>query len=405
MAKAWLQHRSGEHRERNAMFDSHMGSNAFVTNTATFLPGPPIANDEIESVLGMVGGKPSRARSIVLRSNGIKRRHYVLDRETGKPTHSNATLTAAAVRGLNTRDFDVSEVDCLACGTSSPDQMVPNHAVMVHGEVGNPACEVVATAGVCLAGFTAFKYAYLSVIGGQAANAVSTGSEVASLSLHARNFAGEVEASVARLEQQPEIAFEKDFLRWMLSDGAGAMLIQNQPRRVGISLRIDWVDAFSYAHRLPVCMYAGGQKTDDHQLVGWRNFKQEELLSLSLLSLRQDVRLLNDNIAKYACAEPLKILMKKRGLRGENVDWVLPHLSSMYFREPIARACTEVGFNVPLERWFTNLTTKGNTGSASAYIILDELFHSGRLKVGDRILLAVPESGRFSSGFAHFTVV
>ena len=71
----------------------------------------------------------------------------------------------------------------------------------------------------------------------------------------------------------------------------------------------------------------------------------------------------------------------------------------------MARSMAEVGFNVPQERWFTNLTEKGNTGSASPYIMLDELFHSGRLKVGERILLAVPESGRFSSGFAYFTVV
>jgi 3-oxoacyl-[acyl-carrier-protein] synthase-3 len=368
------------------------------------MPGPPIANDEIESVLGMVGGKASRARSIILRSNGIKKRHYVLDRE-GKPTYSNASMTAAAVRKLNTPEFDLSDIDCLACGTCSPDQLAPNHAVMVHGELGNPVCEVVATSGICLSGFTAFKYAYLAVLAGQASNAVATGSEAASLALHARNFASEIDSQVVLLQKRPELAFEKDFLRWMLSDGAGAMLVQNRPSPDGISLRIEWADAFSYAHKLPVCMYGAAQKASDGTLVGYRSFTQEEWLSESLFTLRQDVKLLNDNIARYSAAEPVKILMKKRGLRAEDVDYLLPHLSSIYFRDRIAIAIREVGFDIPQDRWFTNLVEKGNTGSASPYIMLDELFHSNQLKIGDRILLAVPESGRFSSGFAYFTVV
>jgi 3-oxoacyl-[acyl-carrier-protein] synthase-3 len=36
-----------------------------------------------------------------------------------------------------------------------------------------------------------------------------------------------------RLEKQPELAFEKDFLRWMLSDGAGAVLLENKPAAQG----------------------------------------------------------------------------------------------------------------------------------------------------------------------------
>jgi 3-oxoacyl-[acyl-carrier-protein] synthase-3 len=387
------------------MLAPEMASRAYVTNTSAFLPGEPVENDDIENVLGMVGGRPSRARRIVLRNNGIKKRHYVLDRTSGQPKYNNAQLTAVAVRKLENSAFASSDIECLACGTSTPDQLVPNHAVMVHGEIGNPCCEVVATAGICLAGLTAFKYGYLAVRGGQTANAVVTGSEVASLSLHARNFTSEVESRVVQLEDRPEIAFEKDFLRWMLSDGAGAMLLQDRPRSDGISLRVEWVDTFSYAHELPVCMYAGAQKDGQQKLISWRNCQPDEWLAESVFTLKQDVKLLNDNIAKYACAEPVRKLMKKRGLRAEDVDYLLPHLSSQYFREPIARAMAEIGFDISPERWFTNLAERGNTGSASPYIILDELFHSGRLKVGDRILLAVPESGRFSSGFAYFTVV
>jgi 3-oxoacyl-[acyl-carrier-protein] synthase-3 len=60
---------------------------------------------------------------------------------------------------------------------------------------------------------------------------------------------------------------------------------------------------------------------------------------------------------------------------------------------------------IPEERWFTNLAAKGNTGSASFYIMLEELFASGRLRKGERILGFIPESGRFSVGWMLLTVV
>ena len=50
-------------------------------------------------------------------------------------------------------------------------------------------------------------------------------------------------------------------------------------------------------------------------------------------------------------------------------------------------------------RYETNLPEKGNTGSASIYIMLDEFIRSGRAQKGEKILCYIPESGRFSSCF------
>ena len=47
----------------------------------------------------------------------------------------------------------------------------------------------------------------------------------------------------------------------------------------------------------------------------------------------------------------------------------------------------------------------GNTGSASPFIMLDELFRSGRIQPGHKLLMFVPESGRFSAGFIHMEAV
>lgn len=373
---------------------------AYITGTSSFLPNAPVANDDIENVLGMIAGKPSRARRIVLRNNGIRSRHYAIDPTTGAFTHSNAQLAAAALRGL-----DLANVEVLACGTSCADQLMPGHAVMVHGELGIPPCEVVSTAGICAAGMGALKYAYLSVLAGQAKKALASGSERASGGLLARLYEPESAHRVAEMEDNPEIAFEKDFLRWMLSDGAGAFLVEDQPRPDGLSLRIDWIDLQSQADSMPVCMYAGGDKGDDGRFQGWQEFAASQWAARSIFSVKQDVRLLNEAIVEQTFGKSLAVARARHGLAAEAVDWFLPHMSSEYFRQPLADHMAANGFAIGQEKWFTNLQTKGNTGSASIFIILDELFRSGRLQAGDRLLCFVPESGRFTGSLMHLTVV
>lgn len=373
-----------------------MISDVFINHSAAYLPFAPVENDSIESVLGMVAGRPSRARRIVLRSNGILKRHYAIDQTTGEPALTNAQLTARAVRALG----EIGPVECLASGTSFADQLLPGHGVMVHGELGWPQMEVVSLAGVCLAGAAALKYAAMAVACGDTKRAVATASELVSPLLLARNFEAEAEHRVAALERRPEIAFERDFLRWMLSDGAGALLLENRPGK-GLSLRIRWIEIFSNAHLLPTCMYAGAEKQADGSLRGWMRFPTTEWASHSVFTIKQDVRLLNEHVAPVTICGPMAALRDRHGLRPKDIDWFLPHISSMYFRPILEQTLASIDFVIPPERWFTNLAERGNTGSAAPYIMLDELWRSGRVQPGHRILLYIPESGRFSSSFVY----
>src|SRR6516165_3421138 len=135
----------------------------YIINTASYFPNNPVSNEEMEEYLGLINKNPSKSKRIVLRNNGIKRRFYALDKE-GKPTHTNAEMTAMAVRKLFHNAEELKSIEMLACGTSSPDQMMPSHGVMVHGELPETrAIEVVSPAGVCCAGMHAFKYAYMAV--------------------------------------------------------------------------------------------------------------------------------------------------------------------------------------------------------------------------------------------------
>ncbi|HRO43753.1 MAG TPA: hypothetical protein PL009_13025, partial [Flavipsychrobacter sp.] len=185
----------------------------YINRLSKYLPNKAVANDEMEAVLGMVNGKPSKARAIVLRNNGIKSRYYAL--RDGKKTHNNAQLAAAAIRSLFDEKIPISQLEIITTGTTSPDQLLPSHAAMVHGELAIHPVELISASGACCCSIQAMKYAFMAVGSGLANTAASAGSERLSHWMHASRFQMEAE-NLARLEENPFIAFEKDFLRWML---------------------------------------------------------------------------------------------------------------------------------------------------------------------------------------------
>ncbi|MDB5022640.1 MAG: StlD/DarB family beta-ketosynthase [Mucilaginibacter sp.] len=375
----------------------------YINATSAYFPNEPVSNDEMEEYLGYIDGRPSKSKKIVLRNNGIINRYYALDKN-GKSTHTNAQMTALAVKELFKDNPDkIKEIELLSCGTSSPDQVMPSHGVMTHGWLPDAqAIEVVSPAGVCCAGMHAIKYAYLAIKSGETKLAVATGSERFSGLLVSDVFEEEAQ-KLKEMEDNPFIAFQKDFLRWMLSDGASAFLMSDKPNVKGLSLRLDWIEGASYANEMDTCMYMGGEKMEDGSLKGFMEYTPEEIMNKSIFSVKQDITLLSDNIVHLG-GRKIKEIMDRRGLTSSDVDYFLPHISSDFFKSKIYDLVEYYGGGIPYEKWFINLYTVGNVGAASVYLMINELFHSGRLKKGERILLLVPESARFSYMYAMLTV-
>lgn len=372
----------------------------YITKAAKYLPNEAVSNDEMEAYLGLINDTASKARRIILRNNKITSRYYAVDKE-GKSTHSNAELTKNAILPLFDENFTPQDLEVLSCGTSTPDIFLPSHAAMVHGLLKNKSVELNSSTGVCCAGMNSLKFGFLSIRSGNSKNAICTGSEKVSTWLNAQKYNHEAD-NLKNLEEQPIIAFKKDFLRWMLSDGAGAFLLENKPRGP-ISLKIEWMEAFSYAYELETCMYAGGDKLENGEIKGWSDYSPEQWLNESVFSIKQDVKLLDEFILSKG-AESMKDAMDKNNIKSEDVTYFIPHVSSNFFVEGLKKGLNERGIGMSDDKWFMNLSRVGNVGSASIYLALEELLNSGNLKKGDKILLSVPESGRFSFAYAYLTV-
>jgi len=382
-----------------------MRKEVFINKVAKYLPNDPVSIDQIEKRLGLIGDKPSRAKSIILRQNRIKTRHYAVDESGSRFTHTNAQLTANAIRGLfETNEYSLNNIQLLCCGSTSPDQMLPPHASMVHGELPDaPVMEIMTANGGCCSSSNAMKYGYMSVLSGSTSNAICTGSELLSPLLAAKNFNAEYE-KLEKLEQNPIIAFEKDFLRFMLSDGAGACLMCDTPNKNSISLKIEWIESISYANELKTCMYQGAEKDSNGDLISWKTLESKEWLDKSIFSFKQDVRHL-ENYAIKKSVQHVVDSLAKNNIKSEEIDFILPHISSMYFYDKLKNGLAEAGAPFSDEKWFINLPEVGNVGSASIYLMLEQIFNSGNLKPGQKLFTYNPESARFSYSVALLTVV
>ena len=369
-------------------------NDVFITSSGTFLPNKAISNEEMEAFLGRINGKDSRAKERILKQNGIKTRYYALNKKQ-ETTHSNAQLAVTAIENsLQKSSLRSSDVALLCTGTTQGDLLIPGFASMVHAGLDFDKCEVASFQSVCASGIMALKNAYAQIKSNEHPNAVCVGSELASRLFKASRF---------EAQGVDSLRFDTEFLRWMLSDGAGAFVLQNKKSENGISLKIDWIELKSLANEFPVCMFTGKTDNKNEEEKTWLDYPSyEEASKAGAINLKQDARLL-DKVIKAGAAHYFELIDQGK-INRDSIDWFCCHYSSEVFKGPIKELMLKGGGEIADEKWFSNLTSKGNTGSASIFIMLDELMYSGKLKVGDKILCMVPESGRFITSFMQLTV-
>ena len=92
-------------------------------------------------------------------------------------------------------------------------------------------------------------------------------------------------------------------------------------------------------------------------------------------------------------------------IQPQEIDYFLCHYSSERFSDVVKTLLDKAGLTIPPEKWFSNLKTRGNTGAASIFIMMDEFLKTHDLKPGQKIMCFVPESGRFTVSFMLFEVV
>jgi 3-oxoacyl-[acyl-carrier-protein] synthase-3 len=77
-------------------------------------------------------------------------------------------------------------------------------------------------------------------------------------------------------------------------------------------------------------------------------------------------------------------VLDEAGLQYEDIDCVIPHQANLRIIEAIAERMA-----LPMDKFYVNLDRFGNTSAAAVAIALDEAHRTGRIQIGDYILLIV----------------
>ncbi|RSE99124.1 iron-containing redox enzyme family protein [Achromobacter aegrifaciens] len=362
----------------------------YLESAGYFMPGEPVSNDAMDSYIAPLNRMSSRIKSRILAENGIKQRYYAIDQE-GATVFSNAQLAANAIRDcLRRNDSDLSAVSLLASGSSGGDALLPGFSNMIQGELAAHPMETLSVHGICAAGVSAIQTAAQGVELGGHASALAVASELPSRLFKRSRFAA----------RGYDADFDAHFLRWMLSDGAGAVLLGNSGRPLpgasqGVRLRLKWVHQRSFSGDYPVCMQLGLSADRARGHLDYPSWNEAE--ADGALSLRQDIRLL-PHLFDIGIHEYAK-LVRDGWVDPDQVDHFLCHYSSEKFIPVVEDLMEKAGLVIPRERWFSNLAWRGNTGAASILIMLAEFLETREVKPGEQIFCYIPESGRFMAAY------
>ena len=274
---------------------------------------------------------------------GIKRRHVA---EPGSTTFELAT--AAARKALDNAGVRPEDLDMILVSTSTPDGPFPSVACRVQDQLGVPG----AVAWDLLAACTGFVYAlgtaeaYIS--SGLADTVLVIGAEV--------------------LTRMLDWNYRTTAV--IFGDGAGAAVLRPASRGAGF---LSWClgsDGRGYDQITTGDVEKGAYAA--HQGNPTIDMKGPDVFKFAVdIFIRQ----------AYACAE-------EAGIGIEDVDLWVPHQAN---RRIIEAAARRIG--LPMERVACNIDEYGNTSTATIPLALNDALRDGRIKSGDKVLIAGFGSG------------
>ena len=367
-------------------------SRVFLNSVGSFLPGPEINNDEMDAYVGSINPQSSRIKRRILGENGILNRHYGINKE-GQTVYSSANMAVKAVNhALDQLQYKINDIPFLSSATVGADLAAPGFANLIQGQFRAAPMQTMSFQGICASGIAAMKAAAQVIELQEFKRSVAVATEFPSRLFKASRF--------QKIEEN--IDFDSHFLRWMLSDGSGAVCFEDHPKEKGISLKLDWIHLKSFSGDYPTCMQIGSPWNKPN--TSYLDFPSlEEAEKSGAFLLRQDIRLL-PNLFDVGISEFMGLVLANE-IQPQDVDFFLCHYSSERFSDVVKTLLDKAGLTIPPEKWFSNLKTRGNTGAASIFIMLEEFLRTQTLKAGQKILCFIPESGRFTVSFMLFEVM
>jgi 3-oxoacyl-[acyl-carrier-protein] synthase-3 len=314
-----------------------------IAGTGRYLPEKILTNFDLEKMVD-TSDEWIRTRT------GVERRHVVRDDET-----TSDMCVAAAKIAIEAAGVDVTDIDMVLVGTTSPDLIFPNCATLVQHRLGIPACPSIGMEAACTSFIYALTTADKFIKAGESKCALIIGAEC-------------ISKLVDWTDRNTCVLF---------GDGAGAVIVKasDEPGIIATHLGADgqYKELLYYPVGASKDLHIAG--TDDAGIT----MRGNEVFKVAVRTL--------GNVANE--------VLEKAGVDKDELDWLIPHQANIRIIQATAKR-----LGLPMEKVIVTVQDHGNTSAASVPMALDVGVRDGRVQPGQLVLMEA-----FGGGFTWGSVL
>ncbi len=362
----------------------NISSEVFVklVGAGSYLPGNPITIDEVDQYLGDLTEAPQKIQKWLHRMKDLMKEmlevdyyHYAIDKETGEFTDDNITMSVkAAKKALEKANLKAEDIDLIVYGSAHQDQM-PTASVRIQEALGIEQCGEMSIHANCTSAYKAFLVASDFIKSGRYKNALVISSSMSSSELRADYYNQEI------------VKKEELFLRYFLSDGAGALVLQAaEEKKDGLFVESTYMESI------------GGKKPSamlNKRPAYWMNPKKEYDLGYHHLA-----QMFNEQLRTHfhdddgsVFLKGLKRMLNKYPINLDEIKYFQVNFPSKHISELIMDECDELG--IDRSTLYTKMASMGYAGPPMAFISIDKIISEEKLNPNDLILSFVTEVSKF----------
>lgn len=353
-----------------------------IAGSGSFLPGAPIPADEVDHYLGELTEAPEKIRKWLQRVRILMKElleveyyHFALDPVTRKFTEDNVTMSVKAAReAIVDAGLLPADIDLIVYGSAHQDQM-PTASVRIQAALGIEQCAELSIHANCTSAYKALLLGADLIRNGRYRTALVVSSGMSSSEL------------IAEYYNQPLVRKEELFLRYFLSDGAAAIVLQAADvRKDGLYMDYNYME--SIGGFKPSAM---GNKRPAYYMNPREEFElgYHHLAQMFQEELRENFHEQDGSVF----LKGLQRMLAKYPIDLQKIRFFQVNFPSKHISELIMDECASLG--IQRQTLYSNMASMGYIGPPMALLCLDNIRKEEKLEKGDIILSFVTEVSKF----------
>ena len=330
--------------------------NSRISGLGMYVPENIVTNDDLSKMM-------DTSSDWIIERTGIEERRHI------KKGDGNSTATMgvkAAKIAIERAGIAINDIELILFATLSPDYYFPGSGVIVQEELGIPTCPAMDIRTQCSGFVYALSTADQFVKTGMYKNVLVIGSENQSGGL--------------------DMTTRGRGVSVIFGDGAGAAVVSRET---------DLSKGIMSSH-----LHSEGEHAKELSIIdpNTRRWIPEIIADnnpddISFYPYMNGQFVFKNAVTRFA--EVINEGLEKNGWESKDIDLLIPHQANLRIAQFIQRK-----FRLNDDQVYNNIQKYGNTTAASIPIALTEAWEAGKVKEGDKVVLAA-----FGSGFTWGSVM